>query len=109
MLHHRVSTRSTAPPLQPFLLHHYALLLLLPCLLVRVAAAAVPWRFIDLLPQHAGKGTAMQHVMQHYGYDATATVAAGDSANDLLMLKQVSWHSVPVVSDLTSQVSWLCI
>jgi hypothetical protein len=69
-------------------------MLLLRCLLVRVAAAAVPWRFIDLLPQHAGKGTAMQHVMQHYGFDATSTVAAGDSANDLLMLKQVGWHFV---------------
>jgi trehalose-6-phosphatase len=58
-----------------------------------VAAAAGLWHFIDLLPQHAGKGTAMQHVMQHYGFDASATVAAGDSANDLLMLKQVGVHA----------------
>jgi hypothetical protein len=70
------------------------LLLLLRCLLVLAAAAAVPWRFIDLLPLHAGKGAAMQHVMQHYGFDAASTVAAGDSANDLLMLKQVGWHLI---------------
>jgi HAD superfamily hydrolase (TIGR01484 family) len=55
-------------------------------------SAAGHWRFIDLLPQHAGKGTAMQHIMQHYGFDASSTVAVGDSANDLLMLKQVGLH-----------------
>ncbi|KAF6261087.1 sucrose-6F-phosphate phosphohydrolase-domain-containing protein [Scenedesmus sp. NREL 46B-D3] len=52
--------------------------------------SAGPWRFIDLLPQHAGKGSAMLHVMHRYSFDAASTVAAGDSANDLLMLKQAA-------------------
>uniref|UniRef100_A0A383V3B4 Sucrose phosphatase-like domain-containing protein n=1 Tax=Tetradesmus obliquus TaxID=3088 RepID=A0A383V3B4_TETOB len=67
--------------------------------------SAGPWRFIDLLPQHAGKGTAMQHVMQHYGFDAASTVAAGDSANDLLMLQQAR-TSIIVGNSAPEVKSW---
>lgn len=50
--------------------------------------SANPWRFIDLVPKHAGKGSALQYVRQQFAFDEASTVAAGDSCNDLLMLQQ---------------------
>lgn len=50
------------------------------------AAAERGWRFADVLPAAAGKGAAMEYVRERLGFDAASTVAAGDGANDLLML-----------------------
>lgn len=48
------------------------------------------WHFVDLVPKNAGKGAAMHHVRQQLGFDESATVACGDSSNDLLMLDQAN-------------------
>eukprot|EP00878_Enallax_costatus_P014479 GHUV01015144.1.p1 GENE.GHUV01015144.1~~GHUV01015144.1.p1 ORF type:complete len:201 (+),score=56.54 GHUV01015144.1:52-603(+) len=67
------------------------------------------WRFIDLLPRNAGKGTALQYVRQRFVFDEDSTVAAGDSCNDLLMLQQcrlsvVVGNSVDEVKQWASSV-----
>lgn len=60
-----------------------------PAVCVVAVHAAGAMRFVDLLPQHAGKGSAMQHVRQRFAFDEGSTVACGDAMNDLLMLKTV--------------------
>lgn len=52
-----------------------------------VRAAEAGWRFVDLLPAGAGKGAAMEWVRARLGFAREHTVAAGDGANDLLMLQ----------------------
>jgi hypothetical protein len=41
--------------------------------------------FLDLVPQGAGKGAALEYIRQGYNWPHGLTVACGDSANDLLM------------------------
>ncbi|KAI8471812.1 MAG: sucrose-6F-phosphate phosphohydrolase-domain-containing protein [Monoraphidium minutum] len=44
------------------------------------------WRFLDLVPKRAGKLQALDYVRQAHGFPLSATVACGDSGNDILML-----------------------
>lgn len=48
------------------------------------------WRFIDIVPVGAGKGAALKYLQGKLGYGPAVTVAAGDSANDQLMLETSS-------------------
>lgn len=56
------------------------------------------WRFVDVLPERAGKGAAMEWVRARLGFDPDHTVACGDGPNDMLMLQQVggAWSRVAV-------------
>jgi predicted mannosyl-3-phosphoglycerate phosphatase (HAD superfamily) len=44
------------------------------------------WRFLDLVPVKAGKLEALEYVRKQHGFSHAATVACGDSGNDILML-----------------------
>ena len=44
------------------------------------------WRFLDLVPLRAGKREALDYVARMHGFAPAATVACGDSGNDILML-----------------------
>ncbi|MGB7404965.1 MAG: HAD-IIB family hydrolase [Pacificimonas sp.] len=46
-------------------------------------------RYLDILPQRASKGAAVEHVRKHYGIAKHAVIAAGDSGNDVEMLRSV--------------------
>jgi len=84
-------------------------LVLLPPTDCHGAGRGPEWRFIDVLPAAAGKGSAMRYVQQVLGYDDSSTVAAGDANNDLLMLQQV-WsmqHQPTAVQHATKPVT-LC-
>ena len=51
---------------------------------------AVSWdRAVDVIPASSGKGTAITKVLEHFGLDASQSMAFGDSQNDLEMLKTV--------------------
>lgn len=51
-----------------------------------VACSAGDWRFLDLVPLKAGKLEALEYVRKQHGFSHAATVACGDSGNDILML-----------------------
>ncbi|WNL42043.1 HAD-IIB family hydrolase [Halomonas sp. PAMB 3264] len=44
-------------------------------------------RYVDILPEAASKGRAVAHVRKHLGVDEAALYVAGDSGNDLDMLR----------------------
>ncbi|QEA39479.1 HAD-IIB family hydrolase [Pistricoccus aurantiacus] len=44
-------------------------------------------RYLDILPPGASKGKAVEHVRRHYGLPKQAVFVAGDSGNDLEMLR----------------------
>jgi sucrose-phosphate synthase len=44
-------------------------------------------RYLDVLPFAASKGTAVEHVRQHLGMHARDVIVAGDSGNDIEMLR----------------------
>eukprot|EP00775_Hariotina_reticulata_P009256 gene9256-9422_t len=44
------------------------------------------WRFLDLVPIKAGKLEALEYVRKTHSFSHAATVACGDSGNDILML-----------------------
>jgi sucrose-phosphate synthase len=44
-------------------------------------------QFIDILPPRASKGTAVEYLRQKYALPAEAVIVAGDSGNDIEMLK----------------------
>ncbi|MBE5796383.1 MAG: Cof-type HAD-IIB family hydrolase [Clostridiales bacterium] len=51
---------------------------------------AVSWdRAVDVIPASSGKGTAITKVLEHFGLDASQSMAFGDSQNDLEMLQTV--------------------
>ena len=51
---------------------------------------AVSWdRAFDVIPASSGKGTAITKVLEHFGLDASQSMAFGDSQNDLEMLQTV--------------------
>jgi hypothetical protein len=54
----------------------------------RPPGAGPEWRFVDVLPSRAGKGAALDYVLRKLGFDAASTVACGDGANDLQMLRR---------------------
>ena len=43
--------------------------------------------YLDILPARASKGAAVDHVRRHFGLPARAVIAAGDSGNDIEMLR----------------------
>ncbi|KAL6764257.1 sucrose-6F-phosphate phosphohydrolase-domain-containing protein [Haematococcus lacustris] len=45
------------------------------------------WKFVDLVPERAGKLQALEYVRRHFGFPVHAAVACGDSGNDILMLQ----------------------
>lgn len=47
---------------------------------------AVWRRYVDVVPLQAGKLQALEHVRRQAGFSLMATVACGDSGNDILML-----------------------
>ncbi|WP_062209797.1 HAD-IIB family hydrolase [Aureimonas sp. AU12] len=46
-------------------------------------------RYLDILPVRASKGTAVAHVQAHYGLARDAVFVAGDSGNDIEMLRTI--------------------
>lgn len=44
------------------------------------------WRFLDLVPIRAGKLEALEYVRKQHAFSHAATIACGDSGNDILML-----------------------
>lgn len=44
------------------------------------------WKYIDVLPQGAGKLESLEYVREELGFDEKYTVACGDSGNDILLL-----------------------
>jgi sucrose-phosphate synthase len=51
--------------------------------------------YLDVAPQHGGKGGAITHLIARWQLLATRTVAAGDSGNDTNMLDQ-DWPAIIV-------------
>ncbi len=52
-------------------------------------------RFIDLLPPRGGKAAALRYLAERAGLAMSATIAAGDSGNDLDMLRAAGRALVP--------------
>ena len=51
---------------------------------------AVSWeRAVDVIPATGGKGSAIRHILDHYGLDPAQALAFGDSHNDIEMLQAV--------------------
>ena len=46
-------------------------------------------KYLDILPNGASKGTAVEHVRRRYGLSQDRVVVAGDSGNDVEMLRSV--------------------
>ena len=63
------------------------------------------WRYIDLVPAQAGKLQALEYVRQALGFDRDATVACGDSGNDIDML-QGEHHAVVVGNAQPDLMEW---
>ncbi|GGE75349.1 HAD-IIB family hydrolase [Sphingomonas prati] len=53
--------------------------------------------YLDILPHAASKGTAVEHVRRHYGMARDQVMVAGDSGNDVEMLRSVR-HSIIVAN-----------
>ncbi len=53
--------------------------------------------YLDILPHAASKGTAVEHVRRHYGLSREQVMVAGDSGNDVEMLRSVR-HSIIVAN-----------
>lgn len=51
-----------------------------------IVSGSGEWRFVDIVPQRAGKLHALEFVREDLGYHHKHTVACGDSGNDLDML-----------------------
>ena len=51
-----------------------------------ITSGSGDWRFLDIVPTSAGKLQALNYVRNRYGFEVEATVACGDSGNDILML-----------------------
>ena len=77
-----------------------------PALRARVHEALAPLPFacetifchddyLDVAPQHGGKGGAVAHLLGRFGLSVARTVAAGDSGNDTNMLAQ-DWPAIIV-------------
>ena len=47
-------------------------------------------RYLDILPLRASKGSAIEHVRRRFGLSLQAIFAAGDSGNDIEMLRTVA-------------------
>lgn len=51
---------------------------------------ALSWeRAADVIPASGGKGTAIRHILRHFGLDASQAMAFGDNHNDVEMLRAV--------------------
>lgn len=51
---------------------------------------AISWeRAADVIPLSGGKGSAIRHILAHYGLDASQAMAFGDNQNDMEMLQAV--------------------
>ena len=62
-----------------------------------VVASGDHW--LDVLPAGAGKGAAAAHLADRFGVDAARVVTAGDSGNDLDMMRpELGFHSVAVAN-----------
>lgn len=44
------------------------------------------WKYVDIVSAQAGKLESLEHVRRELGFAHAATVACGDSGNDILML-----------------------
>lgn len=44
------------------------------------------WKYVDIVSAQAGKLESLEHVRRQLGFGLAATVACGDSGNDILML-----------------------
>ena len=51
---------------------------------------AISWeRAADVIPRQGGKGSAIGHILNHFGFDPAQAMAFGDHHNDLEMLQAV--------------------
>lgn len=46
-------------------------------------------RAVDVIPLTGGKGSAIRHILEHYGLDPSQAIAFGDNHNDIEMLQAV--------------------
>jgi len=51
-----------------------------------IASGSGDWRYLDIVPKSAGKLKSLQYVQRKLGFRDEATLACGDSGNDILML-----------------------
>jgi sucrose-6F-phosphate phosphohydrolase len=64
-------------------------------------------RFLDAIPARAGKGQAVRHVAERLGVDAAHVVTAGDTGNDLDMMRpELGFRSI-VVGNATPELAAL--
>lgn len=64
------------------------------------------WRFLDLVPIRAGKLQALEYVRKEHGFSHAATIACGDSGNDILMLSGLNL-AIVVGNAQPDLVKWL--
>ena len=65
-------------------------------LLIKVIASGTGgWRYLDVVSSRAGKLESLEYVRSMLGFEPGATVSAGDSGNDILLLSGPS-HAVVV-------------
>jgi sucrose-6F-phosphate phosphohydrolase len=53
--------------------------------------------YLDIAPHNGAKGGAVEHLLARWNIHPTRAVAAGDSGNDLSMLRR-EWHSIVVAN-----------
>ena len=64
------------------------------------------WRFLDLVPEKAGKLAALEFVRTSLGFTSDATMACGDSGNDMDMLDGGGHHAVVVGNAQEDLMKW---
>jgi hypothetical protein len=62
-----------------------------------IASGTGGWQYIDVVAAGAGKLESLEYVRAMLGFSRAATVAAGDSGNDVAMLN--GWHRAIVVGN----------
>jgi sucrose-6F-phosphate phosphohydrolase len=70
-----------------------------------IVSGAGEWHYIDVVPARAGKAQALEYARAALGFDAAATVACGDSGNDVDML-QGAHHAVVVANAQPDLMEW---
>ncbi|MGB8701712.1 MAG: sucrose-phosphate phosphatase [Thermosynechococcaceae cyanobacterium] len=61
---------------------------------------------LDIVPQTANKGKALQFVRAQYGVDASQTVACGDSGNDIALFSEDNHRGILVGNAQPELLQW---